>query len=231
MYYCPSMIIKKLRSTLEDEQPSFTTGYAILVHKTNLSKTLEEVKNHKIPTFLKRVKCLFKDWFYVLTNFVHADFETIKIKIPHKQAYTEEQYLKYKEVWPCIFYKKKEKEISHEYVKKWIQKFTSETKGLCLIVKEDVLLSFTYNTDNVLGNGIFKGVDYVSRKRYGYLCTGFDAFILDEPCLSCAMALLHGRIARVFCLNRSEGVFSKDRFNFNKNINHRYDVYFIDNWK
>ena len=192
MYYYPSMIIKKLRSTLEDEQPSFTTGYAILVHKTNLSKTLEEVKNHKIPTFLKRVKCLFKD---------------------------------------CIFYKKKEKEISHEYVKKWIQKFTSETKGLCLIVKEDVLLSFTYNTDNVLGNGIFKGVDYVSRKRYGYLCTGFDAFILDEPCLSCAMALLHGRIARVFCLNRSEGVFSKDRFNFNKNINHRYDVYFIDNWK
>jgi len=61
-----------------------------------------------------------------------------------------------------------------------------------------------------------------------YLCTGYWAFLLMEPCPLCAMALLHSRVARIFygTANRSVGVLgSKAMLHTVPGLNHRYRVW------
>ncbi|KAG0485633.1 hypothetical protein HPP92_009712 [Vanilla planifolia] len=61
-----------------------------------------------------------------------------------------------------------------------------------------------------------------------YLCTGFDAYIVWEPCAMCAMALVHQRVRRVFYAfpNQNAGALgSVHRLQGEKSLNHHYSVF------
>ncbi|KAF8079858.1 hypothetical protein N665_0996s0014 [Sinapis alba] len=61
-----------------------------------------------------------------------------------------------------------------------------------------------------------------------YLCTGYDIFLVWEPCTMCAMALVHQRIKRIFYAFPNPiagGLGSVHRLQGEKSLNHHYAVF------
>ncbi|PIN00209.1 tRNA(adenine(34)) deaminase [Handroanthus impetiginosus] len=61
-----------------------------------------------------------------------------------------------------------------------------------------------------------------------YLCTGYDIYFVWEPCIMCAMAVVHQRIRRVFYAfpNPNDGALgSVHRLQGERSLNHHYAVF------
>ncbi|KAJ3693364.1 hypothetical protein LUZ60_008844 [Juncus effusus] len=72
--------------------------------------------------------------------------------------------------------------------------------------------------------------DLVNDLERPYLCTGYDIYLVWEPCPMCAMALVHQRIKRIFYAipNLNAGALeSVHRLHGEKSLNHHYSVFRI----
>jgi len=67
-------------------------------------------------------------------------------------------------------------------------------------------------------------------RRRSYLCTGFDCYVVQEPCAMCAMAATHARVRRICysIVDSEQGMLGGAiRLHGQTSLNHHYQVFHL----
>ncbi|ORD93487.1 ADAT3 [Enterospora canceri] len=198
--------------------------------------------------WLKQIKRVNSNEFLVLVGDEFGSNETQieTVAVPTFQPLTDEQVADANSLWPTLYKKKeeaKESFISRDTVEieveRMRQNHPKQTKCVeyAVFIDHNTLISrFSLKPgpvsllDRIFSSHILlNSITKVSQHQNGtHLCTGTDLILSNEPCYSCAMALIHCRIGNVVILRKREnGVFSRWKLNQNESTNHRFKVWFL----
>ena len=96
-------------------------------------------------------------------------------------------------------------------------------------IPRNVLVALRAKYTNVkFGATPFKTKETLENPEDGpYLCTGYYVYVTHEPCIMCAMALVHSRMKRVFygVKVKEGGLGSTCKIHTINNLNHHFEVF------
>lgn len=171
-----------------------------------------------------------------------SQFEFNKLEekqVSAHSAFNKEQFLKWSHLWPMTFHEPRIKEKDfEEFSEEQVQRIREAVDKMrdyeAVIVDENFqVICSTNNSIKIhpLKHAAVKAIDEFCKSKNHleqYLCTGMGIFLRSEPCVFCAMALVHSRFKNVFYLVNRTGSFVQMKIHENDKLNHHYVVYKVE---
>lgn len=152
-------------------------------------------------------------------------------KVPKIPPYTKSQLATWSLYWNCCMVQPSVIPYSHTSeettkIQSIIQKIPPGHASLYNF-KLDFLRSPQGCGTQIWQHPVFQAIQDYQVRDDEYLCTETYAFAYEEPCIMCAMALVHSRIIRLYFSKASEdGAFSKWKLH-ERSVNYMYRVFQI----
>lgn len=159
------------------------------------------------------------------------------VSVPRYAPSSREQYEAGSALWPMIFHENRKEQVKLQYddlieslVNDHFDKFTKDHPVAILTPSGTLIAHGDRDHTHPLGHPCFTAIKNAALQVQppAYLCTDMVVFCKDEPCLMCAMALLHSRIgAIVFESGRDTDSPYSHPINLQSlgGLNHYYKVY------
>jgi hypothetical protein len=186
----------------------------------------------------------------LLTSLGHAgllteDLRVVQVPVPARPVLTKYQYKVANAIWPIRVTTPLVDEsellvgLERDCVLKCFQKLLTITHNRCACMfvppggtSDEGIIGYASDRESRFHykHAVFDAAGQVG-KQSEYLATDYSVYCLGEPCIMCAMALLHSRVCNVYYLVSASpdtawgGLGSILSIHCNKQLNHRFRVF------
>ena len=207
------------------------------------SQIIKEVSSaHPLPRHLKRVKSLDPNSLLLLHSLStdqHCEEGDDLRQVPWNEPSTTEEWREWNKLWPCEFNRSSWEKLDKQHCDQTVQVLNSifklyESPLDSIIFKGEIYLSISdYKPESFFDprdHGSFMLIKSKGITDSPFLLTDCIILLREEPCLACAMALLHSRVQTVIYkhTNPFNGALeSIHKLMSVRGLNHYYKVYKI----
>jgi tRNA(Arg) A34 adenosine deaminase TadA len=230
-----------------DSEHSFGAGMNLKTVKVvklkkdnDCSRIIKDISAlNPFPKHLKRVKSLDETTLLLLHSLpkdeqIEGEVEDLR-DIPWNEPSTTEEWREWNKLWPCEFNKSHLEKLQKQHLSQTesiLNSLTCESPMDSIIFKEKIYLTAKeYKQESFFDpreHASFKLISSKSLTNDPYLLTDCIVVLTEEPCLTCAMALLHSRVQTVIYKNTNSfngALESIHKLMSVKGLNHYYKIY------